>query len=182
MKNILYICFALLLFITSCSSDDGPDISPIVGAWTLDKITISNPPSGHQFAVSTTPTATVFGEVSYEIEFFDDMTYERTLRETIFGRVDDSGTWELIDTELDLDQEETNAQDLPVSFDVDGDISERGMTLITEDFWFAWPPEIVNDPVAFDTLDGSQEQINQLFNERGVLVLSTFELEFELEN
>ncbi len=182
MKRILYICLTLTLFLTACSSDDGPGISPIVGAWTLDKISISDAPAGHQFAVSTTPTATVFAESSYEIEFFEDNTYERTLRETIFGRVDDSGTWELNDTELDLDQEETNAQDLPVSFDVDGDISERGMTLITEDLWFAWPPEIVNDPVAFDTLDGTQEQINALFNEHGVLVLSTFELEFELDN
>lgn len=183
MKKILYISLASSLFLMSCSSDDEPAISPLVGSWVLDKITISEPPAGYRFASSTTPTATILGESSYELEFFEDMTYERTIRETIFGRVDDDGEWQLTDDELDLIQDNTNVQDLPVTFDLDGDIGERSMTLITKDLWFAWPPSIINDPnTPLDTLaNATQEELNAFFNEHGELVTATFELEFDRE-
>lgn len=179
MKKLLQAsCILTTVLLSSCSSDDGPDISPIVGLWELDRITVSDPPQGYEFAVSTTPSS-VYGETSYEIEFFDDNTYERIIRGT--SRFEDDGTWELDGDELDLDQDNTNVEGLPISFTVDGDINERGMTLITEDLWFAWPPVIVNDPVALDTAD-TQEELNALFQEYGELVPSTFTLDFEISN
>ncbi|MEP1096260.1 MAG: hypothetical protein ABJG78_14185 [Cyclobacteriaceae bacterium] len=178
MKKILYVSLSLSLFLTSCSSDDDPSVSPIVGLWVLDRITVSDPPAGYQFAINTTPTS-IYGETSYEIEFFADNTYERIVRTA--NRFEDDGTWTLNGDELDLDQENANIEGLPVTFDVDGDIDERGMTLITKDGWLAWPPLIVNDPVALDTAD-TQEKLQALFAEYGELVTSTFTLDFELDN
>ncbi len=178
MKKLLYVSLALTLFLTSCSSDDGPTIDPIVGQWILDRITITDPPAGYQFAVSTTPTS-VYGEDSYEIEFFEDNTYERIIRGT--NRFEDDGTWTLDGDELDLDQDNANIQGLPVTFTVDGEINERGMTLITQDLWFMWPPDIVDDPVALDTAD-TQEELNALFAEHGELQMATFTLDFEVDN
>lgn len=184
MKKVLYLLLGSSMFFISCSKDDEVVI-PIVGLWTLDKITISEPPSGYQFASSTTPSATALQESNYEIEFLADMTYERTLDGTIFGRVDDQGTWELDGEDLDLDQEDaTNYDDLPVRFEVDGDISDRSMTLITTDAWFAWPPSIINDPNnPLDTIDFSNSaEANAFFSEYGEIVDATFTLEFDKEN
>lgn len=184
MKKVLCTLLVASMFAISCSKDDEV-IIPVVGVWTLDKITISDPPSGYQLAASSTPNATILGETDYEIEFLADFTYERTLSETIFGRVDDEGTWELDGEDLDLDVEDvTNYEDLPVRFEVDGDISDRSMTLVTQDVWFAWPPSIINDPNnPLDTIDfNDPDEGNAFFSEYGEIVEMTFTLEFEKEN
>lgn len=180
MKRIFYLLLASSVFMISCG-DDEPTINPIVGEWVLDQITISNPPDGYAFAVSTTPT-NLYGESSYEIEFFADGTYERTINTP--NRFEDEGTWELSNDELELDQDETNVQGLPLDFEVDGTISEeRGMTLITnDDQWFVWPPAILAEfepgVTALDTAD-TQEKLNALFADYGELQTVTMELEFE---
>ncbi|MEM9337845.1 MAG: hypothetical protein AAGA66_03900 [Bacteroidota bacterium] len=181
MKKILSLLAILPFVFFSCGDDDEPEINPIVGEWVLDKITISDPPEGHIFASTPTPTNTILLESSYELEFLANMTYERTINGTrSFGRIDEDGAWELDGQSLDLDVDNTTVQDLPTRFTVDGDITDQ-MTLITQDLWFAWPPEIVNDPNnPLDTVDFSNsDEANAFFGEYGAIVNFTFTMEFE---
>ncbi|MBV6644356.1 MAG: hypothetical protein KI790_02845 [Cyclobacteriaceae bacterium] len=179
MKKLLLLsfCFATLCAITSCSDDDEPTVNPLVGEWILDKITVSDPPAGHQLATTPNPTS-LYGESSYELEFFEDMTFERTLRSSA-DRIDEDGEWELDEADLDLDIDNSNAAfTIPTRFTVEGEITDRDLVLVTTDSWLAWPPSIVEDEFALDTAD-TQEKLNELFNEYGVVVDFTFTLEFE---
>lgn len=175
MKNYLLVALlsGLVLFV-SCGEDE-PPIDPLVGEWELDEIEFSNPPSGHRLATNPVTESTIWGESSYIITFNADGTYERELDRSQ-GDVEDEGTWEKDGEDLDLDQDETNADDLVTSFTID-EIDDKKMTLIGRDAWFAWPPEIVNDPLALDTLEN--DEINDFFVEYGVIVDFTVTMEFD---
>lgn len=173
-KNLLYTLLVTAAFLISCG-DDEPDVNPIVGNWVLDDVVISDPPAG--FGIATSPNQSdVYGETEYLIVFNADGTYFREIDRSA-GDFEDEGTWELDGDDLDLDQDDTNIQGLPTSFTVDGEISDRSMTLVTRDTWFAWPQELLDDDMAFDTLEG--DEINILFENYGQFVEFTFTMDFD---
>ncbi|MEM9389904.1 MAG: DUF5004 domain-containing protein [Bacteroidota bacterium] len=180
MKRNLLV-FGMILsvgLITSCGDDDsdGPVVSPIVGEWELDDVSISNVPSGYLLATQATLN-NYYGESEYKIVFFEDFTYEREI-EFATQSWEDEGEWELDEQDLDLDQDDTNVQGLPTSFTIEGEITDRSMTLVTEDLWLAWPPEIVDDPnTPLDTLE--QSELANFFAEYGALVNMTLTIDFD---
>ncbi len=163
-KNLLYLFFLPLAFIVACGSDDEPDVNLLIGEWELDDITISSPPSGYGTqGINLTPSATINGESSYQIEFKDDFTYERLLRdaravnsngEPIIIDFEDDGEWEEDGTDLDLDQDNFTVSGIPTRFTV-VEKAENSLTLETQDFWFAWSPALVSAGGA-DTITTSQ--------------------------
>ncbi len=178
-KNVLV--FGLLagfIFLSACG-DDEPSVDLLIGEWVLEDITISDPPTGFGFGIiATTPDATILAERSYKITFEDDFTYEREIEESeVFEQdLEDSGTWERNENEIDLDQDETDIDGLPTRFTI-VDLDDDKLTVVTEDLWFAFPPEIINDPVAIDTL--IQEEFRLFGNTYAELVTATFEMTFE---
>ncbi len=180
MKNYLFLISLVVLFLTSCSDDEEP-IHPIVGTWELDEITISEVPSGYQNAFNQTSDFTFWQEESYTLFFFQDGTYEREVEDsfTFGGDVEDEGEWEIDDEDLDLDQIDGDSDELVLSFTIDGEITERKMTLVGEDFWFVWPPEILNDPNnPLDTLETNEEYV-AFFNEYGEIQKCTISMDFD---
>ena len=173
-KNLLYALLITAAFLVSCG-DDEPTVNPIVGSWVLDDVEISDPPAGFVIATNSQQSS-VYGESEYLFIFEADGTYIREL-ERDNGDFEDEGTWEIDGEDLDLDQDDTNVQGLPTSFRIDGEISDRSMTLITTDTWFAWPQSIIDDEQALDTLEDSE--VNAFFEEYGALVEMTFTLDFD---
>lgn len=179
-KYLLLSALALPLLMTSCKEDE-EKINPIVGLWVLDDIEASDLPSGYAFATNPSTSFTIWGENEYEIEFFSDGFYERELKGTFAGDLEDDGEWELIGDELDLDQDNADTEDVVTKFTVEGEITERSMTLIGTDSWFAWPPEVLNDPnKPLDTLE-TNEELNAFFAEYGAIVEVTVTMEFDRE-
>lgn len=179
-KNLLITTLiASLLFIASCGGDDEPTISPIVGKWILDDIEATDLPAGYAFAINPEGSSTSWFEDEYVIEFFEDGTYERELSNTSAGDLEDTGEWELDGDDLDLDIDEFDTQDVVTSFTVDGEITDRSMTLIGTDGWFAWPASIVDNPDnPLDTAAASGT-LNELFAEYGEIVDVTVTMEFD---
>ncbi len=194
MKKLLLtiVTVTTLLFMSSCGGDSEPSVNPLVGEWELDNITISDPPTGFSFELfNTEPSSTLLGETRYTIEFKDDMTYEREIRDArlfdnqgneIVSDLDDDGEWEQDGNTIDLDQENADFADIPTRFEL-VEIDDETLTVTTTDSWFAWPAEIANDPVALDTLivDGAidNERFTALLIEYGEIVDATFTLEFD---
>ena len=171
-KNLLYALLITSAFLIACG-DDEPAINPIVGEWVLDDFVVSDPPVG--FRIATNPNQTsLYGESEYLFVINADGTYLREIERTA-GDFEDDGTWELDGTDLDLDQDDTNIQGLSTAFMVDGDITDRSMTLVTTDTWFAWPDAITTE--ILDTV--AQENLNDFFLEYGAFVDFTFTMDFD---
>lgn len=174
-KNLLYALLITAAFLISCG-DDEPDVNPIVGSWVLDDFVISDTPAGFVLATDANQS-NLFGESEYLFTINADGTYFRELERTN-GDIEDDGTWELDGNDLDLDVDNENiANALVTSFTVEGDITDRSMTLVTRDTWFAWPQAIWDDPLALDTLD--QSEVGAFFNEYGTFVEYTFTMDFD---
>lgn len=173
-KNLLYALLITATFLIACG-DDEPDVNPIVGSWELDDVVISDPPAGFVIATNANQSS-VYGESEYLLVFNADGTYIREIERTE-GDFEDEGTWEIDGTDLDLDQDDTNVQGLPTTFTIDGEISDRSMTLVTTDTWFAWPQSIIDDEQALDTLEDNE--LNAFFNEYGAFVDMTFTMDFD---
>lgn len=173
-KNLLYALLITAAFLVSCG-DDEPTVNPIVGSWELDDVVISDPPAGFQIATNPQQSS-VYGESEYLLIFNADGTYIREIERTT-GDFEDEGTWEIDDDDLDLDQDDTNVQGLPTSFTIDGEISDRSMTLVYQDIWFAWPQSIIDDEQALDTLEDSE--VNAFFDLYGAEVEMTFTIDFD---
>lgn len=177
-KNLLYALLITAAFLVSCG-DDEPEISPLVGAWELDDIEASDLPTGYAWAIDPRGNATAWFEDEYVIEFFADGTYERELSNTTAGDLEDNGEWELDGDELDLDVEDSDTQEIITSFTVDGEITDRSMTLIGQDGWFVWPPSIVDNPDNPLDTASTQESLQQLFFEYGEVIQVTVTMEFD---
>ena len=82
MKRILLLLsISSVLFFSSCSSDDDPQINPLVGTWSLDNYSLPDRPTGiGAWLTFSSNNNSLWGEVIYEIEFKEDFTYERELR------------------------------------------------------------------------------------------------------
>lgn len=185
MKSILKLTLAIAITVFGIScSDDEPKVDPIVGEWELKEITFLEPPSGYQRASSEESDESIWNEDSYTINFFADGTYERELNnaQSANGATDleDNGEWDLDGDDLDLDEDETDTQDLAFSFTVVDEISDREMNLEGDELWFAWPPSIVNDPLALDTLEN--DEIADFFFEYGEIVEFKANFEFRKIN
>lgn len=177
MNKIVYLFFCILC-LYSCN-DDEPTVNPIVGKWVLDDIEATDLPTGYIFATNPQASSTSWFEDEYVIEFFADGTYERELSNTSAGDLEDTGEWELQGTDLDLDMDEFDTEDVVTRFTVEGEITDRSMTLIGEDGWFVWPPSIVDNPDnPLDTASASNT-LNELFAEYGEIVDVTVTMEFD---
>lgn len=192
MKNLklLFVLSALLIFVSCGSDSDEPAINPLIGEWSLNAIQVSDPPSGYSLdLINTTPPSTILSESSYTLTLGDDMTYSRLIAAAsvidndgnlITVDLVDDGTWAENGDALSLTQENFNIQGLVTDFTVKT-VAETGLTLETTDLWFAWPPEITNDPVALDTID-TNEKFFALFDEYGVIAEMKFTMNFQKGN
>ena len=171
-----------VVLLAGCNKDDeDPEPDPIVGVWVLDDMEVSDPPSGYALAFGPESSFTIWQEESYEIEFFADGTYYRELKDsfTFQGDIEDEGEWVIDEEALDLDQTDGDTEDLVLSFTIDGEITDRKMTLVGEDLWFVWPPEVLNDPnKPLDTLETNEEYV-AFFNEYGDVQMCTVTMDFD---
>ena len=130
MKKLLQL-FILSIwsvgFLSSCGSDDGPTINPIVGEWELNEVTFSEAPSAFSRFNGGTDN-NVYGETKYTITFNSDQTYLRELRIN-GGTFEDDGEWELDGDDLTLDQDDSDLNGLILDYTVEEDITIKDLVI-----------------------------------------------------
>jgi hypothetical protein len=175
----LLTALSLILIIVSCGGDE-PKIDPIVGKWELFNVTYSTPPSGFVYIKFGTGSASLWGEIIYQIDFYGDNTYKRQLKYTSGSPDRDNGEWTLKNGELDFDPEDGTNENLFFSFSVDGTITDKKMTLLAyENSWPSITTEFRDNFLATqDTITSIASYNNILFsNSVGKSVEITLEFE-----
>ncbi len=183
-KYTLAILLGALILFVSCDEDE-PKIDPIVGLWELDRVEISDVPSG--FASLEGSGSTAYGEDSYTIEFFSDFTYEREIDNIPdFGDIDDEGEWSIDGDELELDPED-EVGGLTYSFTIDEEIDDRELIVsslttfqtYSDQFQADWEANF--DTISFDANGDAlyPEILNAVLEENFQSVQVKLTLEFD---
>ncbi len=190
-KNLLYALLITAAFLVSCG-DDEPDVSPIVGTWELFNVsgTIAESDFGYlEFA----DQASLFGESVYQFEFDADGTYERIIEDVQFtngstGNLDDNGTWEIDNEELELDADGAEVSGLSYDYNIaelDGDDLRLEYEQRDEAFSATKLNEWIEAGILVNTAEGlaftgiTQEQLDSLRNNFLETITYTFSLKFD---
>ncbi|MFY0687957.1 MAG: hypothetical protein JXQ90_12375 [Cyclobacteriaceae bacterium] len=117
LRNIVLLAFALPFFgLVSCTEEEpAPDV--LVGEWKAREFVIQELPDGFTFWTGATQE-TWFGESEYRFKFNTDNTYKRELFFDGAQDLEEEGTWERTETELELDIEGTKEPFLTYDFDI----------------------------------------------------------------
>ncbi|MEQ8470156.1 MAG: lipocalin family protein [Marinoscillum sp.] len=169
MKNYLLLLSLAVLILASCK-DDEPEIDPLVGEWELVEMEMVDLPNGFVNFEGVTDI-NVYGESLFTIEFNADMTFERTLRFSN-GRVEDDGTWERDDDEIELDVEDDEG--LPDTYVIVEDVDDDEL-LLSAEVTYNLLPDAVTDTATID----SQEELVALYEAYGQSVKVTVNHYFE---
>ncbi|MEO9868871.1 hypothetical protein [Ekhidna sp.] len=190
MKKIIYV-FALLCgfaFLTSCGSDDGPSVDPIIGTWELFNVSSNVTESDFEY-LEFSDRASLFGEDVYSIEFLADGTYERILEEVpltggSIGNIDDDGEWELDeDGDLFLEVDGTEIGGLSYEYSV-AEITGSDLILEFSEAGSAFPQTKINEWFADGTIDGdgaftvTDSEFDSLATNFSQNINTTFSLKF----
>ena len=182
IKNVL---LALLFIGTSvflsCESDPEPD--PVIASWVLDDVEYTNAPQG--FSLQEGVDNSIYGESQYRIRFFDDMTYERDIKDVQLTNgaivdLEDEGNFEIDEEYLTLDATDGDTDiGLITEFEIISEPNDRSMTLGTSISFPAWPDDILTD-VTLDTVT-TQESFDELVSLYVQVITMDAEMSFDKE-
>lgn len=171
MKNYLLVLCLLAILLVSCK-DDEPEINPLIGTWELDDATLEFQSSGFSYSEFSGDND-VYGESSYIIQFFDDLTYEREINDIPgFGDINDEGEWEQDGEDIDLDSDDDEIGGVPYSFTL-VEVNDRSLVLTYEEEQLVWSNSKLDEWFADGTINSSgqfnietQDQLDSLLTFR----------------
>lgn len=158
-KNLLAIGLVGLVFLASCGKDDEAPAPPhiIVGTWELDGVSFYNLPSAYNeyWEGLTFQAANFYGAETYEMEFFNDNTYELTVK--LSGPdFNETGTWEIDGDQLILMPDDDDSG-LEREYVIEEDITETSLQIsVFSDF------PLITDEVMMQIEDTAQT--NNIWN------------------
>ncbi|MEM6737561.1 MAG: hypothetical protein AAGC64_07365 [Bacteroidota bacterium] len=171
MKKLLLFNITLFFLLcgTSCGDDDEePTLTHEIGEWSLDSYALQNFPAGFEsnegllLRVDQISLGGLSVE-SYKLVLNNDGTYTRSIDVT-GPDVNDNGTWELDDDDLELEPEDGDFQEFSVARNENNDlwlVARNGITT-------AFIPDIYFDTVTQSYLDFldtlSNDQIDSISN------------------